>query len=207
MNLWLDDPVTAVAALPAFALPIFVLVSAFLEYVFPPYWGDVFMLLGFFLAGQGAAAPWLIFVVAVLGSVLGSICAFLLGRKYGLRVARKVTFRRTQRAREKSRELLERYGEQFLVVNRFVPIVRGLLLFGAGALELRLVASVAWSAVSNLVWVGVLMAVGLMTAGSFEEIVADFRRTQEILAIAVTFAAVGAGLLFYFRRERQTEDA
>jgi len=45
---WIDDPVALVASWPAFALPLFVFASAALEYIFPPYWGDMSVLLGFF---------------------------------------------------------------------------------------------------------------------------------------------------------------
>ena len=82
---WLDDPVAAATALPALALPLFVFGSALLEYLFPPYWGDTFVLLGFFLAGQGVAPPTVIFVAALAGSTLGSLATYQLGQRYAWR--------------------------------------------------------------------------------------------------------------------------
>ena len=189
-----DDPVTAVAALPALALllPLFVLLSGLLEYVVPPYWGDMFMLLGFFLAGQPAidVPAWTVFVAAWAGSSLGAAIAFGLGSRFGLRVMRRVVPWRPSGARARIRALLVRYGERFLVVNRFVPILRGLMLYGAGAVRLRFAESMAYTAVSNFAWVALLMGTGLLTAGSWDEILASFRHTYQVLG-----AAFGAGVL------------
>ncbi len=91
---WLDDPIAAALALPPLVLVLFVFASALLEYVFPPYWGDTFVLLGFFLAGQGAAPPAMIFAAAAAGSVAGSIAAYQIGRRYGLAITRRISPRR-----------------------------------------------------------------------------------------------------------------
>ena len=181
---WLDDPLTTALALPAFAVPLFVLVSAALEYIIPPYWGDMFVLLGFFLSGHGVASPELIFAAAFLGSLLGAAVAFLLGRRFGLRIMRWVTIRRRPGSRDRLRDLLTRFGEKLLLVNRFVPVIRGLLLYGAGALEMRLGRAMIYSSVSNAAWLGLLMGVGLYTAGTWEEIVAQFQSTSRVLGLS-----------------------
>lgn len=202
--LWLDDPLAAVAALPVFALPLFILASAALEYIVPPYWGDMFVLLGFFVAGQGLAPPWLIFVAAFLGSGAGAMVAYALGRRFGLRIAQKVTFRRQARARDRLHRLLERFGEKLLLVNRFVPIIRGLLLYGAGALELRPGRTLIYSSVSNLAWLGILMSVGLYTAETWEGILATFTRYNRIFgSVAIVLVALWAAL--WWRRWRAQE--
>lgn len=207
---FLDDPVTAVSALPALPLllPLFVLVSALLEYVVPPYWGDMFMLVGFFLAGQPTipVSPWTIFAAALTGSVIGSIVAFLLGRRYGLALTRRLVPWHPSGSHQRIHDLFRRYGERFLLVNRFMPVIRGLLLYGAGAMRLRFKDSVIYSTLSNLIWVSILMGVGLLASGSWDDIMATFRQTNRLLGTAVTVAAAGwIAVLFWryrFRQER-----
>ncbi len=203
-----DDPVTAMAALPALGvvLPLFILLSALMEYVFPPYWGDLVVLLGFFLAGQSEiqVSPWTIFVAALAGSVLGSAAAFLLGRRYGLAIVRRVVPWRPTGSRQRMRELLDRFGEQFLVVNRFLPFIRGLMLFGAGAFKLRFASAMAYTTLSNLLWTAFLMTVGLLTAGNWEQILETFRYTNQIVASAVGVLALGWALLVFWRRQQNT---
>lgn len=201
---FLDDPVSAVSALPALplVLPLFVLVSGMLEYVIPPYWGDMFMLVGFFLAGQPSipVSPAVIFVAAVVGSILGSIVAFLLGQRYGLGVMRRITPPwRSSDSGERIRELLLRHGERLLIANRMVPVIRGLLLYGAGALKLRFRHAIGYSAVSNLIWVTVLMTLGLWTAESWDGIVAAFRNTHRILGSIAAVAILGWAAFAFWR--------
>lgn len=202
---WIDDPVALVAAWPAFALPLFVFASAALEYIFPPYWGDMFVLLGFFLSGQGASPPLLIFAAALTGSIAGSAVAFLLGRRYGLSIVRRVAFWRPTGTRERIRKLLLRFGERFLVVNRFVPFIRGFLLYGAGGLRMRFGPAVGYSALSNLLWMTVLMGAGLLTAGTWEQILAKFQHTNRVLGVAASVVVV-AWILFLVWRSRGQRD-
>lgn len=182
-----DDPVAAAALLPPFLLPLLIFASALLEYIFPPYWGDMFMLVGFFLAGQGAVPPLLVFASAFLGSVVGSVIAYSLGQRYGLALVRRALLRRRRKSRnrERVRQLYARYGERVLIANRFLPVVRGLLLFAAGAMRLRFVPSIFYSALSNVAWIGLLMAVGMLTAGTWEQIQTTFRHYSLFFGLAV----------------------
>lgn len=179
-----DDPVTAVAALPPLVVPLVIFLSGALEYIFPPYWGDTLILVGFFLAGQGAASPVQVFAAAVIGGLAGSVVAFHLGRRYGMQIARRLTFQRKPTGtRARIRRLYERFGERVLVFNRFLPVIRGMLLYGAGAMGLRLRPVLAYSTVGNLAWVALLMAVGLLTGGTWDEIQATFRQYSRGLGL------------------------
>ena len=202
---WFDDPVAAALTLPPLVLPLFVFGSAFLEYVFPPYWGDTFVLLGFFLAGQGAISPAVVFTAAMLGSILGSIAAYQLGRKYGLRIVRRFMLRRKPaHSRQRIGSLFQRFGEKLLIANRFLPVVRGILLYGAGALELRFRPVIFFCTLSNLAFVGLLMALGLWTAESWPEIQAGFRHSNQLIgAIAAALVILwGIHLTWRLRQSR-----
>src|SRR5215510_785873 len=123
MTPWLEDPVAAALLLPPLVLPLFVFVSAFLEYVVPPFWGDTFMLVGFFLAAQGVAPPVVIFAMALLGSILGAAVAFRLGERFGFAVLHRLPLF-SRRSEERVERLFRRFGEPLLAANRFVPLVR-----------------------------------------------------------------------------------
>lgn len=195
----LDDYLALAMTLTPAALTLIVFVSAWLEFVFPPYFGDSVMLLGFFLAGQGVASPAEVFAAAVAGSILGSVVAFLIGEKYGPAVLSRLSWKRKKlQAPARVRELFERYGEAALLVNRFVPFFRNFMIYGAGAFRLRLLPSMLANAVSVLGFVGMLMAVGLWTAGSWTEIQELFRQALTrvgLVAALVLSAGVAAAWL------------
>ncbi|MCP3958497.1 MAG: DedA family protein [bacterium] len=203
---WFDDPVAAALALPPLVLPLFVFASALIEYVFPPYWGDTFMLVGFFLAGQGAMSPPVAFAAAFSGSVVGSIVAYQLGRRYGLALVRRVSARRQQVSRGRLRDLFRRFGKKLLMVNRFLPVVRGFLLYGAGALKLPFRPVILYCTVSNLLFVGLLMSLGLWTAGSWTEIQESFQHSNRLIggAVLAAVAAWAAVTLWRLRRAPQS---
>ncbi|RMH22526.1 MAG: hypothetical protein D6696_03000 [Acidobacteria bacterium] len=180
---WLEDPIAAIAALPPLTLPLVVFAAAFLEYVVPPFWGDTVILLGFFLAGQGVIGWGEIFAAAFAGGLLGAVAAYLLGRRYGLRAVRRLTPRRRSRfrSRERVQRLFARFGERVLLLNRFLPVVRGLMLYAAGAMHLRLRPVLVYCTVGNLPWIVLLMTVGMLTGGSWDQILASFRGYSQLL--------------------------
>lgn len=205
---WLEDPVTAAMALPPLAVLLLVFGSAFLEYVFPPWWGDSLVLLGFFLAAQGTASLPLVFAAAVAGSALGGVAAYGLGRRYGLALLRFLVRRRRSQSRRRTRELFQRFGERVLLVNRFLPVVRGAMLYGAGAMKLRFWPALLYTNVSNLALMAFLMWLALLTAGSWEELQTAARHYNQLLGLAVA-AGVGVWIvaaLARFRTPRPSVD-
>lgn len=200
---FVDDPLALVATLPPLVLPLIVFASSVVEYVFPPFWGDTFILLGFFLAGQGVVGWPAIFVAAVAGGLAGSATAYALGRRYGLRAARYFASRgRRSRSRARLDRLFVRFGERVLLFNRFLPVVRGLLLYGAGAMRLRPRPALIYTALGNVAWVALLMAVGVLTGGTWEQIQETFRQYSRVAGVAA-FAVATAWLSWLlWRRAR-----
>gem|GEM_PF-5599110 len=185
-----DDPVAMVAALPVFLVPLVVFASSMLEYVFPPYWGDTLILVGFFLARQGAVSWLAVFVAAVAGALLGATIAFFLGKRYGLRVLRRFA-RRRSRSRARVQALFRRYGEPVLLLNRFLPVVRGLMLYAAGAMELRARPALVYATLGSTAWVAMMMGIGWLTGGTWDQLQATFAESSKAVALAALVVFVG----------------
>ncbi|MEM1182927.1 MAG: DedA family protein [Acidobacteriota bacterium] len=198
----LNELLAFALSLPPSAVLILVFLSAWLEFVFPPYLGDSMMLFGFFLAGQGVVGAHEVFVAAVVGSILGSAVAFVLGGRFGAQAIDYLArFRRTGKAPEKLRHLLSEHGEKVLLINRFLPFFRNFMLYGAGAFRLRFLPSMAANAVSVVAFVSFLMALGLMAAGSFEQLQATFQR---LFGLGGAVAILGTGLWVAWVSRKQT---
>ena len=204
----LEEFITYVALLPPFALPCFILISAALEYVIPPYWGDTLVLLGFFLCGQGTASVPAIFGAALIGSTLGAMVAFLLGQKYGLGFLRRVSRRRGKGHGRRMQQMLERFGERALIANRFLPVIRGFSLYAAGMLRLRFWRVLFYCSLSNLAWVALLMSVGFLGSGTFEQLQSNFQHASRLAAFAIIPLLVIAAWSTWSRarRSRVTTD-
>jgi membrane-associated protein len=107
----------------------------------------------------GLPNPWLVLLVAALGSFLGDNIAFLIGRSVGLDRFRWLRRRRISAMREKARSNLERRPAAVILTARFIPVGRVVVNVLAGAngfsrrrfLALTAVSGVAWATYSILI--------------------------------------------------------
>jgi membrane protein DedA with SNARE-associated domain len=158
-------------------------VAAALEYLFPPVPGDTVILLGFFLAGRGQL-PWAgVAAAALLGGLVGVEAAYRIGSRLG-----KSYFflRRSRIAAAKLPRLeryLTRYGGRLLLVNRFLPVLRGLFLYAAGTARLPWASTFLCANASNLAWVLLLAWVGHRFGASWERLEGVFKAYSAILGV------------------------
>lgn len=140
---------------------------AFIEYVFPPFPGDLVVVFGAFLvARRGWSAPG-VFGAVTAGSLAGFMLAYFVGR--GLHRAEANWIQgRLARARPSIDRVVERFarhGAWYLAINRFLPSVRALFFIAAGMAQLSVWKVLLFGLVSALAWNTLLFALGA-TAGS-----------------------------------------
>jgi len=182
---------------------LLVALLAWLEYVFPPVPGDSTMLLACFLAGAGVLPPIPTVCVCFLGSVLGAMTAYAAG----VRLGRSYFFLRSSWARmelERLERWLTRFGPRLLAVNRFLPGIRGVFLYGAGIGRLPARPVFLWSSLSNALWVALIAWAGTRLGSSWEEVQAIFSRYA--WGIGILFA-IYVGFSLLRARSRRRADA
>ena len=174
---------------------LLVVLLAWLEYVFPPSPGDSTMLFAFFLAGRGTMSLPAVAAAALSGSVLGAMTAYAIGARLG----RSYFFLRSAWARAELARIerwYARHGARFLLINRFLPGVRGFFLYAAGITRLGAGAVLIHSTVSNLLWILLLAWGGTSLGSTWEEVRVVFRRyvwgIALFLAVYVVLAVVRA---------------
>jgi membrane protein DedA with SNARE-associated domain len=179
-------------ALRAHPLPglLLVVVMAWLEYILPPVPGDSTILFACFLAGTGYLPLSAVLAAALFGSVLGAISAYAIGSRLG----RSYFFLRSDWARAELARLhrgFERFGARLLVVNRFLPGLRGFFLYAAGIGRLGWAPVLIHSTVSNVLWVGLIAWAGTSLGASWEEVRLHFGRyVWGVAALSVTYVVV-----------------
>jgi membrane protein DedA with SNARE-associated domain len=164
---------------------LLVALLAWLEYVFPPVPGDSTMLLACFLAGTGLLPMAPTILTCFAGSVLGALTAYALGARLG----HSYFFLRSAWARGELERLergLARFGTRLLVVNRFLPGIRGVFLYGAGIGRQPLRPVVIYSSISNALWVALIAWAGTSLGSSWDEVQVVFRRYVWAIAIGMT---------------------
>ena len=181
---------------------LLVVLLAWLEYVFPPVPGDTTMLLACFLAGAGLLPIWATVCGCLAGSVLGAVTAYGLGTRLG----RSYFFLRSAWAREELERLdrgLRRFGPKLLLLNRFLPGIRAVFLYGAGIGRVPLRPVLLYSTVSNVLWVGLIAWAGTGLGSSWEEVQGVFRRYLYALGIGLSAYVVWSVLRARRRARRR----
>lgn len=153
------------------------LLSACIEYVFPPFPGDTITIFGAFLvARRGWSAP-AVFGAVTLGSAIGCMLDWAFGRWLGRREERW-TRGRLARMRPQLDALIERFsrhGGLYIAINRFIPSLRGLFFIAAGMARLRWWVVLAYGTLSAVLWNALLLLLGVTVGQSWDRLVALFR--------------------------------
>lgn len=168
---------------------LLVALFAWLEYVFPPSPGDSAMLLACFLAGAGSLPRAGTYAACFLGSAAGAMTAYALG----VRLGRSYFFLRSEWAAGELTRFergLERFGPRLLAVNRFLPGVRGVFLYGAGIGRLPWKPVLLYSSVGNLLWVALIAWAGTSFGDSWDQVQGIFRRYVWAIGIVVAIYVV-----------------
>ena len=162
---------------------LLVVLLAWLEYVFPPVPGDSTMLFACFLAAAGSLPLSAVLLACLVGSVLGAATAYAVGARLG----RSYFFLRSEWAQAELLRLeraFERYGARLLAVNRFLPGLRGVFLYGAGIGRLGWKPVMLYSTLSNVLWILLIAWAGTSLGESWDEVWRAFRRYVWIIGCA-----------------------
>jgi len=172
--------------------PLVLFFGSFVEYVFPPFPGDTVVVLGSWYAVRGALSWPITFLSVTAGAVAGSAVDYWLGAWLGRRLEKgaartgPLTAARVARVEESYR----RWGDWFLLANRFLPGVPGFLFVAAGAARIPLRRVLLFGGISAAVWNALLLAAGALLVSNLEELVRLVQRYT--VAVSVLMAVVVA---------------
>lgn len=197
---WLSDLVARTGP----AAPLILFFAAFVEYVFPPFPGDALVVLGSWYATHGKLSWLVTFAMVTAGAVAGAALDYAVGRWLGARIDERAAAGKLDRERvERFERAYRRFGGLLLVVNRFLPGIRGFFFVAAGAARIPLWEVLLFGGISAAVWNGLLLAAGAYLARNVGELndLLDQYNTWAAAALAVACAVV-VGLWWWRRRSR-----
>ncbi|MBI2313642.1 MAG: DedA family protein [Betaproteobacteria bacterium] len=140
--------------------------------------------------------PW-VAALAFAGAFAGDQLYFWLGRRYGDRLLAR--FPPAAAAMERVKPHLERHGTLFILVMRFIYGVRIAGPVGLGMSAVPGPRYLWLNAVAAVFWSVVVVAAGYLFAQAVEQVLADLRRIEELLFVAIAAAGV---MVWVLRRRR-----
>lgn len=180
------------------------LVSSFVENIFPPFPGDSTILAGAFIAGEGNIGYFGVLISVVTGGVAGGMILYYIGRfkgrSYFMRSDRKY-FGRSSLIRVET--LFNKYGNVVLAFSRFFAGVRSAISIAAGLGDVKLTRMFFLTVFSNLLWCGLLVGMMIYSKSNWRMILELVKRYHLVLfSVAVIVLAIWiAGRLWMRKRK------
>ncbi len=184
--------------------------SSLIEYVFPPFPGDVITLFGTWLVlREYWSFSFALFIVtsgSLVGATLDYQLGVVLGRKLERLPSEKTTKRWTPLTKEKYELLSQKFskhGVVYIVVNRFLPGIRAFFFVVAGAVRMPLWKVLFYAAISALAWNTLILVAGLAVGANWEAM-RSFFTSYTIVVWCGLGIAIALMLSFWWIRKRNS---
>jgi membrane-associated protein len=186
--------------------PLVIFLATFVEHVFPPFPGDLLVVLAAWYAVQGELS-W---AGLLLWSTLGAVAGAWVDHRVGAWLGRRLDLR-SGRSRLLPPERLEafeaayrRWGSWLILFNRFMPGVRAFIFLAAGASGIPVRRVVLLGAVSAVAWNALLLLAGGVVARNLGELVGLVDQYMKVAGIVLLLAGLAlAGRALWRRRARR----
>jgi membrane protein DedA with SNARE-associated domain len=200
---WIIETITAFGY-----VGIFLLMLA--ENLFPPIPSEVIVPVAGLAVGAGELGMVPVMLVALAGTLIGNLPWFLLPRLLGRQrfVALVARFGRYAVLRpedvEAAIDWFDRHGTKAVLIGRFAPGVRTLISVPAGLSSMSLTAFLVLSAAGSTIWIGLLLAAGMILQSSWHRIADLLGPAGKVLLL---LAALGLAAWVLLRRLRERRAA
>lgn len=180
---------------------LILLLSSMIEYLFPPFPGDTITLFGAVLITAYRWSFWWMMLVVTAGSLFGAAGDYYLGAW-----ARRKAHIRAEHGSERASKLealaekLKKYGEAYIVLNRFLPGVRAFFFYAAGFGGLRFWRVMFFAALSSIAWNLLIVAAGSAVGANFEELQTIALEYAEFMWIVLCLVALVLLVRYAWRR-------
>jgi membrane protein DedA with SNARE-associated domain len=168
------------------------LVSAYIENIFPPFPGDMVTLVGAYLAGVGNIAYIGVLLSVVIGGIAGAMTLYVIGKVSGR------PFFETGRGRYLIKSNLQRvemkfdkYGSGIILASRFIPGIRSAIAITAGIVKFDIYRMVILSTISFVLWTGMLTGLMIYFKSNWQIIAHLISHFNRVFLAAVALLLIG----------------
>jgi membrane protein DedA with SNARE-associated domain len=184
--------------------PLVLFFATLVEYVFPPFPGDLLVVLGAWYAVQGVLSWPATFASVTAGALVGAWIDYRVGAALGRRIDRRLAGRSALSAERLARfeASYRRWGDLLLLANRFFPGIRAFLFLAAGASGIPLRKVLLYGGISAALWNALLLGAGALFARNVGELLSLFERYTQAAWAALILAALVGVLVLVWRRRR-----
>jgi membrane-associated protein len=185
--------------------PAILFFATSVEYLFPPFPGDLLLVLAAWYAAHGAISWPATFLWVTAGALTGAWINYRIGAWLAPRISRRAEAGGHPFAEKLARFEVSyrRWGGWLLVFNRFMPGIRAFLFVAAGAAGIPLRRVLLLGGISACVWNALLLGAGAFLVHNVDELVLLFKTYNRVAWAALATAALLLAARALVRRVRR----
>jgi membrane-associated protein len=182
--------------------PAILFAATLVEYVFPPFPGDLVVVLGAWYAVEGEISWPAAFAAVTAGALAGAWIDYRVGAALAPRLDRRLARRNPvlERRLQRFEASYRRWGVLLLLANRFLPGIRAFLFVAAGASGIPLRKVLLFGGISALLWNAVLLGAGALVVHNVDELVRLVEQYTRVAWLALGAAALVVAAVLAWRR-------
>ncbi|TDG37049.1 hypothetical protein EZJ43_06050 [Pedobacter changchengzhani] len=191
-------------------LILFIIIFAETGFVVTPFLpGDSMLFaVGALVAGEGTGLNiWVMLVLLIIAAITGNSLNYHLGKYFGIKVFKEDNKILKLKYYHQSHEYFEKHGAKAIVFSRFLPIVRTIAPFVAGAARMSFGKFTYYNVVGGIAWITSLLFAGYLL-GKIPFVEKNFEILVLVIAIGTFLPVVYAALKSMFTKkpiEKQIE--
>lgn len=181
-------------------LILFLIIFAETGFVVTPFLpGDSMLFaVGALVAGEGTGLNiWFMLVILIFAAIAGNTLNYRLGKYFGIRVFKENNKILKLKYYHQSHEYFEKHGAKAIVFSRFLPILRTIAPFVAGAANMTFSKFTFYNVIGGIAWITSLLFAGYLL-GKIPFVERNFELLIVIIAVGtfvpVIYAAVASML-------------
>lgn len=205
MEIYLEQIIDWIVTLTPLSIYAMFGLVAYFENVFPPVPGDLLVVFGGYLAAEQLISFMGVLSVTTFASVVGFMNMYAIGRYFGDKIERQrskfwlmkfVDVRHFDRAKR----WMQRWGQRVILVNRFLAGTRSVISITAGLTNVNAVPTILSSAISSLLWNGILIWLGFVVNENWQTI-GEYLNIYGWLILLLL--VIGVLIRYFYKRKKK----
>jgi len=188
-------------------LILFIIIFAETGFVVTPFLpGDSMLFaVGALVAGDGTGLNiWFMLFILIAAAILGNSVNYQLGKYFGIKVFKENNKILKLKYYHQSHEYFEKHGAKAIIFSRFLPIIRTIAPFVAGAARMSFGKFTYYNILGGIAWIASLLFAGYLL-GKIPFVEKNFEILVLIIAVGTFLPVIYGALKSIFSKKKVEE--
>ncbi len=201
------EAVQFINTLPPSSIYLVFFLVAYVENIIPPIPGDVLVAFGGYLAAESVIGLVPVLLLTTIASVIGFMSMYWIGSRWGALIQEKkkqfwlLRFIPLKYI-NKVRSWMQRWGMGVVAANRFLAGTRSVISLTAGLSHTRISSTIFYSALSSILWNGILLGFGWIVHENWQ-LIGKYLSLYGRIILAGIAIFIGIRVIVYYYNKRR----